>query len=414
MSEWQKIKLREILEESKIPESNEDIHKRLSVKLHMGGVFPREVRDTDKIGSTKYYHRKVGQFIYGKQNLHNGAIGIVPEELDGYQSSSDLPTFDIAEFVNKNWLYYYFARKSFYNSLERLSNGTGSKRIKPDELLNIEVSLPPLAEQQKIAAILTSVDEVIEQTEKIIKQTETVKKGLMQQLLTKGIGHSQFKKTPLGKIPINWKLVTLEEIADKDRNAIKPGPFGSALKKEFYVNKGYKVYGQEQVIPNDFSKGDYYVDEERYFSLQSFKIKPGDLLISLVGTYGKIAIVPEDVEPGIINPRLLKITFDKTIASVKYYKYFMSSKIFYNQLSKYSQGGTMGVINSKTLKSIYYPCPPLYEQIKIYQTIKSFDNKISHEQFKLTKLIQLKQGLMQQLLTGKVRVPIDDNEEVPS
>ncbi|ALS77207.1 hypothetical protein AUO94_00470 [Planococcus kocurii] len=237
---------------------------------------------------------------------------------------------------------YFLKPNSVKRQFIKIATGSTVFGISKSNIKTIKALIPPIQEQQKIAEILTSVDEAIEKTEAIIEQTEKVKKGLMQQLLTKGIGHTEFKTTALGEVPEEWEVLKLVDIVGNQKNAIKPGPFGSSLKKEFYVERGYKVYGQEQVIPNDFSIGNYYIDEKKFEELKGFEIKPGDLLISLVGTFGKIAIVPEDYEPGIINPRLLKISFDETKAAVNFYKYYMSSSPFYNQLRGLSQGGQWG------------------------------------------------------------------------
>ncbi len=91
----------------------------------------------------------------------------------------------------------------------------------------------------------------------------------------------------LAELPKRWIWINFEALAEANPNALKAGPFGSALKKSFYVLNGYKIYGQEQVIREDPFYGDYYIDEERYEVLKSCAVKPGDILISLVGTIGK-------------------------------------------------------------------------------------------------------------------------------
>lgn len=213
-----------------------------------------------------------------------------------------------------------------------------------------------------------------------------------------------YKKTRVGIIPEDWEVKKLEQICEKNKNAIKPGPFGSALKKETYVSSGYKVYGQEQVISGDFSYGDYYIDEKKYNELCNFKIQSKDMLISLVGTFGKIVIVPDEFEEGIINPRLMKISFDETKANVFYYRYYMISEPFFRQLESMSHGGTMGILNKKIITSIRYITPPLQEQEKIANILSTWDKAIE----KIEKLIKEKEiqkkGLMQELLTGKTRL----------
>ena len=145
-------KVKDFLTESKI-EGTDDINKRLTVKLNLKGITVRESKTIEKEGATKQFIRKSGQFIYGKQNLHKGAFGIVPKELDGYLSSSDIPSFDFKGEIEPKWFYYYFSRKSFYESLESLSTGTGSKRISPKEFLNIKLIVPELKEQHRIVCL---------------------------------------------------------------------------------------------------------------------------------------------------------------------------------------------------------------------------------------------------------------------
>ena len=141
--------VKDFLIESKI-EGIDDINKRLTVKLNLNGITVRESKTIEIEGATKQFIRKTGQFIYGKQNLHKGAFGIIPKELDGYLTSSDIPSFDFKEGIEPKWFYYYFARKSFYEKLENLSTGTGSKRISPNEFLNIKIIVPEFKEQHKI------------------------------------------------------------------------------------------------------------------------------------------------------------------------------------------------------------------------------------------------------------------------
>ena len=141
--------VKDFLIESKI-EGIDDINKRLTVKLNLKGITVRESKTIEIEGATKQFIRKTGQFIYGKQNLHKGAFGIIPKELDGYLTSSDIPSFDFKGGIKPKWFYYYFARKSFYEKLENLSTGTGSKRISPKEFLNIKIIVPEFKEQHKI------------------------------------------------------------------------------------------------------------------------------------------------------------------------------------------------------------------------------------------------------------------------
>lgn len=176
-----KITLKDILKESKI-KTNNDINKRLTVKLNLNGITKRIPNTSEVEGATTQYLRKSGQFIYGKQNLHNGAFGIIPSYLDGYLSSSDIPSFDFIKSIDKFWLYYYFSDKNYYHRLERLSTGTGSKRISPTDFLKIKINMPSFNEQEKIVDLISSLDIKINEIQKQIKNIKKFKKGLLQKM----------------------------------------------------------------------------------------------------------------------------------------------------------------------------------------------------------------------------------------
>ncbi len=156
----------------------------------------------------------------------------------------------------------------------------------------------------------------------------------------------------LPELPEGWCWTGLTVLAENRPNSLKAGPFGSALKKEYYVPRGYKVYGQEQVIRGDAFFGDYYIDENRFQSLKSCEVKSGDLLISLVGTVGKVLILPEAIEPGIINPRLIKMSLDPKLVNPWYIKYYLETPAVRQQFSLTSHGGTMEILNLNVLKQL--------------------------------------------------------------
>lgn len=179
---YPKFKLNNFMKISKI-KCNDNINKRLTVKLNLKGIVPRETKTTEKEGVTTQYIRKKGQFIYGKQNLYKGAFGIIPKELDGYMSSSDIPSFDfINNKLNPYWFYYFISRKNYYSRLEKYSTGTGSKRISPEEFLNIKIPLPPIEKQNNQVKMF---NKLIERQNILIKEKEYLynfKKGLLQKM----------------------------------------------------------------------------------------------------------------------------------------------------------------------------------------------------------------------------------------
>ncbi len=182
--EWDNKLIGDLIIESKEVAHEADLNKKITVKLNLKGIEKRSFSAIEKEGATTQYLRKAGQFIYGKQNLHKGALGLIPEELDGFQTSTDIPAFDFRDEVNPLWFYYYFARENYYTDLEKISTGTGSKRIQPKNLYKLPIKVPSLAEQEAISRLLSTFDKEINLLKKESKEYQKQRKALMQTLLT--------------------------------------------------------------------------------------------------------------------------------------------------------------------------------------------------------------------------------------
>ena len=146
---WETESLGNLIFESRIPAINPNPNKRIRVRLNVLGVEKRPLENEIE-GATKQFIRKSGQFIYGKQNFHKGAFGIIPEELDGYETSADIPSFDVREDCLPEWIFYYFKIGNKYIELEKLARGVGSKRIHPEQISDIKIPLPDLPTQKKM------------------------------------------------------------------------------------------------------------------------------------------------------------------------------------------------------------------------------------------------------------------------
>jgi len=218
----------------------------------------------------------------------------------------------------------------------------------------------------------------------------------------------------LPDLPEGWIWTNFEQLAENIPNAIKAGPFGSSLKKEFYVPTGYKIYGQEQVIRNDPFYGNYHINEQLFNKLQTCSVKPGDLLISLVGTIGKVLILPKGIEPGIINPRLVKLSLEKTLVNPKYLKFYLMSSVVADYFSLGSHGGTMDILNLTILKNLPLPLPPLFEQELLIRKIETsfslIDNTGETISQNLARTEQLRQCILGKGFVGEL-VPQDTSDE---
>lgn len=214
-----------------------------------------------------------------------------------------------------------------------------------------------------------------------------------------------FKRTEVGVLPETWQSEELQHLGSGSFPAVKAGPFGSSLTKATYVPFGYKVYGQEQVIRGDHTYGDYFIGAKKYQELQSCSVRPGDVLLSLVGTAGKVLVIPSGASEGVINPRLVRFSFDRNRIDPWFFKEIFESEPIQALLRQSAQGGTMGVLNASILRSIKIPVPPLPEQRAIATALSDVDGLLAGLDALIAKKKALKQGAMQQLLTGKQRLP---------
>jgi type I restriction enzyme S subunit len=180
--DWVEKKIKDVLVESKILGNKGNIAKKITVKLWGKGVF--EKKDIlEGSENTQYYKRKAGQLIYSKLDFLNCAFGIIPDNLNEYESTIDLPCFDIKQNSEPVFLLEYIKQKSFYKKYGEKADGSRkAKRINQPEFLQMPIPLPSLPEQTKIANFLSSIDEQIEQTQKSLDKTKEWKKGLLQKM----------------------------------------------------------------------------------------------------------------------------------------------------------------------------------------------------------------------------------------
>jgi type I restriction enzyme S subunit len=291
--------------------------------------------------------------------------------------------------------------------IESMGTGTTVKGIRLEQIRSMTISLPPLPEQRKIVAILTSVDDAIEKTEAIIKQTEKVKTALMQQLLTKGIGHTEFKQTEIGEIPLDWHIDRIGGISPR----VCVGFVGSI--NSYYTEKPYGVVllrtgniSNDGLDLNDVK----YVTREFHEKNKKSQLSPGDLIISRHGDSGSARVIPDSLtESNCLNVVVIK---KSDVVNSQFMSYLFNSGITKNILLKTKAGSVQGVVNTKEIEQVLIPIPPIEEQKRIVDVITSIDNKLFSENFYSSSLFNLKTSLMQSLLTGKVRVNIEQTSEV--
>jgi type I restriction enzyme, S subunit len=195
----------------------------------------------------------------------------------------------------------------------------------------------------------------------------------------------------LGEIPAHWEISLLRRKLKNGSDGIKIGPFGSQLKLEYMQDSGFKVYGQEHVIANDFSLGLKYVGENKFRELAACQIQPGDLLITMMGTSGRCQLVPSGVEPGIMDSHLLRLRVQDNDIDPRFAALVLDkAKYVEDQLQTMGKGAIMHGLNSSLVKSIVFAIPPPSEQ----QMILAF---LDRETAKIDALVAKKEWLIELL-----------------
>jgi len=299
--------------------------------------------------------------------------------------------------------FIFYQLKHFSARLVDLGSGSTFKAIRRNDLERFPTVLPPLSEQQKIASILSTVDESIQKTDDIIAKTERLKKGLMQELLTKGIGHKEFKDTEIGKIPKEWEVIKLGDMLLLLRN-------GLTLRQRKEGN-GYPVTRIETISEEkiDPSKLGYVIGLSEK-DIEEYRLIEGDILFSHINSLehiGKTAIY-EGV-PGFLlhGMNLLLLRPDKNKVHPKFLLYllrlFRTRKIFWIMAKK---AVNQASINQTELGNLKIFLPPFEEQQKITEILSTVDKKLEILKQEKVKLERIKQWFMEELLTGSIRVRV--------
>ena len=191
-------------------------------------------------------------------------------------------------------------------------------------------------------------------------------------------------------LPSDWQTMKVKFLLKDGSEGIKIGPFGSALKLEDMVQKGIRVYGQENVIKRDFTLGKRFISQKKYNEMKVYTADEGDILITMMGTSGKCQVVPSDADLGIIDSHLLKIRTNKRILPELFRLLVDEAQEVKDQIGKQGKGSIMHGLNSTIVKDLEFPLPSVEEQRKIL-------NFLNHETAKIDTLIAKQEKLIELL-----------------
>lgn len=439
MSEWKKVKIGKFLTESKVLAEESDAAHRITVRLNCKGVEKRGLK-AEKEGATKYYTRYAGQFIYGKQNIHKGAFGIIPPELDGFTSSADLPAFDIDKSkCIPEWIPLCLKVDERYKTLQKEVKGVGSQRLAVNVFLNVEIPLPDVSIQRKILAKvgkkIASIALLDDETEKQKSYAKQLRQNILQEAIEGKLTADWRKQHPVQKgnpdydaealfeqiqtekqetkkskksiipitnneipfeIPTNWKWVRLGEIAEILG--------GFAFKSYEFKDSGKNLVLRLGNIRTGFLRYEAtpaFISNELATQVVDFKIKLNDILVTMTGTRGKrdylytLQILNEHIERYnmYLNQRLANI---RSYCNSTYIYIVMQNELLKEPIFESATGSAnQANIGMNALQNWCSPLPPLAEQKEIVtrveaklQTITQLETQIATRETTTKQLMQ--------------------------
>lgn len=385
---WEERQVGDFLTESRLPGSKGNVAKKITVKLWGNGVFEKSEAVQGSI-NTQYFRRKSGQFIYSKLDFLNQAFGVIPHSLDNFESTVDLPCFDIADGLNSVFLLEYVKRKDFYERLGETADGSRkARRIHAETFLSFSISLPTPSEQQKIAECLSSVDELIAAQARKLAALKTHKKGLMQQLFPRE-GETQPRlRFPEFQNAGEWEKNKLGDVASffKGKGISKADIVDSGRHRCIRYGELYTCYGE--VINEIISRTDV-ADTGLFFSQSNDVIIPasGETKLDIAKAS---CVMHDDVALGG------DLNVIRTGHNGVFLSYYLNGPKRLD-IAKVAQGDTVVHLYPSQLEKLDVFLPEIHEQQRIASCLSSLDALITLESKKLEALKTHKKGLMQQL-----------------
>ena len=297
--------------------------------------------------------------------------------------------------VDKEFLFYILKAETLFEYIDLLSRrSSGQTGVDLDGLREYKIGLPPKSEQICIADALSNMDRLISVIEKQIAKKKGIKQGAMQELLT--------GKKRLPGFSGDWQKFILMK-----HSKIKARIGWQGLKKSEYLDSGYALL----VTGTDFADGKvqwdscHYVTRDRYDQDRNIQIQNNDILITKDGSLGKAALVRGLSKPATLNSGIFVIRPLQNAYDPVFVYHILSSFVFKDFLDKLSAGSTIIHLYQKDVGKFEFLLPPTIEEQKaIAEVLSEMDADIAALEEKLAKYRQVKQGMMQQLLTGKIRL----------
>jgi type I restriction enzyme S subunit len=407
--EWEAVRLEEVAEIRK-NKTTSGLEKIAFIPMELISesqiLAQYQVRRKEDVKSSIYC--EVGDLLLAKitPSLENGKQGIVPSDVPNRVALATTEVFPIScKGIDRLFLYHVLKSSKFRNKIiSSMIGTTGRQRASKESVEKLTIPLPPIREQEKIVEVLGIVDLAVAKTGEVVAKTERLKKGLMQELLTKGIGHKEYKDTPIGKTPKTWETVEFQGILSRIQN-------GLYVSKESGEVRCQLVRMTELFQSEILQLGDMKEVSVSKAEFENYSLNEGDLLfarrsLKIEGS-GKCTIVPRAMEPIIFESSIIRVTLKKDIAHPKFFLTYFNSPIGRKLIRRITRTVAVSGITGNDLKKLRVPLPRIGEQRQITDILSILDEKLELEKKEKARQEKIKRGLMDLLLTGKIRVKVD-------
>ena len=294
--------------------------------------------------------------------------------------------------LNDNSDNFYF----MFNTLKNIKYVPQShERHWISKFSSFEIYKPSQEEQQKIGSFFKQLDDTIDLHQRKLAKLKELKQGYLQKLFPRN--GSKFPQLRFAGFADAWEKRKFVQMLNNS-DGLRRGPFGSALKKAFFVKESsFVVYEQQNAIYDRFNTR-YRISEKKFAELHNFEVLPGDFLLSGAGTIGRIARVPKGIEQGVFNQALIRLRINESMTDSEFFLQFIRSDFMQKNLTETNPGSAIqNLVPMSELKNWTVRTPVVNEQRKIGSLLKKIDSLIAATQCKLDLLKKLKKGYLQKM-----------------
>ena len=338
-----------------------------------------------ELASTKFAFTN-SDVLFGK--LRPNLCKITRPTFDGICSTDILPLTPGPD-LDRNFLAHFLSQEAIVAWAAARAKGANLPRLSPSDLARLELPLPPLAEQQRSAEMLDRVDELRATRRKALALVENLRQSLFLQVFDE-------------KSKDDWPVLTVAEIAIDKSGSIRTGPFGSDLLHSEFTESGVAVLGIDNAVQNKFEWGARrYISPQKYEQLKRYTVRPGDVLITIMGTCGRCAVVPKDVPEAINTKHLCCISLDQSKCLPEFlHAFFLFHPLAQQYLQQTAKGAIMDGLNMAIIKRLPVLVPPIEVQRNFLVRLELLNTSFADMSSQATELDRLAHSLQQRAFAG--------------